>query len=60
MCRDMYTFSDEAQPRLPFRRTPNLLRHRCALRPGNAHSADGWRDVLEPVVTRYRHRMKRR
>jgi hypothetical protein len=33
---------------------------RCALRPGNVHSADGWRDVLEPVVARYRHRMKRR
>jgi len=27
---------------------------RCALRPGNAHSADGWRAVLEPVVARYR------
>ena len=27
---------------------------RCALRPGNVHSADGWRDVLEPVVARYR------
>ena len=25
---------------------------RCALRPGNVHSADGWRDVLEPVVAR--------
>ena len=23
---------------------------RCALRPGNVHSADGWEDVLEPVV----------
>src|ERR671913_178120 len=33
---------------------------RCALRPGNVHSADGWREVLEPVVTRYRHKMKRR
>src|SRR3984893_11065735 len=27
---------------------------RCALRPGNVHSADGWREVLEPVVSRYR------
>jgi hypothetical protein len=27
---------------------------RCALRPGNVHSAHGWRDVLEPVVARYR------
>ncbi len=33
---------------------------RCSLRPGNVHSADGWRGVLEPVVTRYRARMKRR
>lgn len=33
---------------------------RCALRHGNVHSADGWRDVLEPVVARYRHGMKRR
>jgi Transposase DDE domain group 1 len=33
---------------------------RCALRPGNVHSAADWRDVLEPVVARYRHRMKRR
>jgi hypothetical protein len=23
---------------------------RCALRPGNVHSADGWKNVLEPVV----------
>ena len=33
---------------------------RCTLRPGNVHSADGWRDVLDPVVTRYRHRTLRR
>jgi hypothetical protein len=33
---------------------------RCALRPGNVHSAEGWRDVLEPVVARYRSTMKRR
>ena len=33
---------------------------RCALRPGNVHSADGWRDVLEPVVARYRGTVKRR
>src|ERR1700730_15743460 len=32
---------------------------RCALRPGNVHSADGWRDVLEPAVSRYRGRVKR-
>jgi hypothetical protein len=32
---------------------------RCALRPGNVHSADGWREVLEPVVIRYRRAMKR-
>ena len=33
---------------------------RCSLRPGNAHSAADWRDVLEPVVARYRNGMKRR
>lgn len=33
---------------------------RCGLRPGNAHSAADWRDVLEPVVARYRNRMKPR
>jgi len=26
---------------------------RCALRPGNVHSADGWENVLKPVVARY-------
>src|ERR671933_2078258 len=29
---------------------------RCALRPGNVHSAEGWRAVLEPVIARYRER----
>jgi hypothetical protein len=33
---------------------------RCALRPGNVHSAEGWREVLEPVVARYRDAVKRR
>jgi Transposase DDE domain group 1 len=33
---------------------------RCALRPGNVHSADGWKDVLEPLVARYRERDLRR
>jgi hypothetical protein len=26
---------------------------RCMLRPGNVHSADGWRSVLVPVIARY-------
>ena len=26
---------------------------RCTLRPGNVHSADGWRALLEPVVAGY-------
>src|SRR5437773_11110121 len=31
---------------------------RCLLRPGNVHSAEGWRSVLEPVIARYReHRL---
>ena len=25
---------------------------RCALRPGNVHGADGWEDVLKPVLAR--------
>ena len=33
---------------------------RCALRSGNVHSADGWHDVLEPVVARYEQRNMRR
>jgi hypothetical protein len=33
---------------------------RCSLRPGNVHSAHEWRNVLEPVVARYRDRKLRR
>ena len=33
---------------------------RVALRRGNVHSADDWRSVLEPVVSRYRARKLRR
>ena len=33
-------------------RRPGALR----LRSGNAHSAEGWRSVLEPVIARYRER----
>ena len=33
---------------------------RCGLRPGTVHSAHEWRDVLEPVVARYRNRTLRR
>ncbi len=32
---------------------------RCALRPGNVHSADGWKDVLDPVIARYRGKVSR-
>src|SRR5918911_3204833 len=46
------------QPLFVFNQFGDL--ERCALRPGNVHSADGWRDLLEPVVARYRHGMKRR
>ena len=31
---------------------------RCVLRPGNVHSADGWRALLEPVIARYRDSVK--
>ena len=33
---------------------------RCLLRPGNVHSAEDWRGVLEPDVARYRNRKLRR
>ena len=26
---------------------------RCALQPGNVHSADGWRELLELVIARF-------
>ena len=29
---------------------------RCALRHGNVHSADGWQEVLDPVIARYAER----
>ena len=32
---------------------------RCALRPGNVHSADGWGDVLKPVFVRYQDKVSR-
>jgi hypothetical protein len=32
---------------------------RCALRHGNVHSADGWQDVLDPVIARYAGRFFR-
>jgi hypothetical protein len=32
---------------------------RCALRPGNVHSADGWGGVLKPVVSRYQGKVSR-
>jgi hypothetical protein len=32
---------------------------RCALRPGNVHSADGWDEVLKPVVARYQGKVSR-
>jgi hypothetical protein len=32
---------------------------RCSLRPGNVHSADGWKGVLEPVVERHLGKVSR-
>jgi hypothetical protein len=32
---------------------------RWALRPGNVHSADGWDEVLKPVMSRYRGKVSR-
>src|SRR5277367_5147311 len=39
--------------------TSLVIWERCALRPGNVHSADGWRAVLQPLVARYRGTIKR-
>jgi len=33
---------------------------RSALRSGNVHSAHGWKELVEPVVARYRGKFKRR
>ncbi len=32
---------------------------RCALRPGNVHSADGWDSVSKPVIARYKGKVSR-
>jgi hypothetical protein len=32
---------------------------RCALRPGNVHSAEGWEQVLKPIIARYRGTVQR-
>ena len=32
---------------------------RCALRPGNVRSADGWQSVLTPVIERYKGKVSR-
>ena len=45
------------QPLFVFNQFGDL--ERCTLRPGNVHSADGWRDVLAPVVARYRGKVLR-
>jgi Transposase DDE domain group 1 len=44
-------------PLFVFNQFENL--ERCALRPGNVHSADGWKDVLDPVMQRYRGKVAR-
>src|SRR4030095_2826662 len=40
--------------------TRTVIFERCALRAGNVHSAHGWREVLDPVVARYRGQDLRR
>jgi hypothetical protein len=45
-------------PLFVFNQFGNL--ERCALRPGNVHSAHGCRDVLEPIIARYWDRKLRR
>jgi hypothetical protein len=40
-------------------RSSECALERSALRPGNVHSADGWQNVLAPVVARYRGKVSR-
>jgi DDE family transposase len=32
---------------------------RCAIRPGNVHSAEGWKQVLKPIIARHRGTVER-
>ena len=41
-------------PLLVFNQFSDL--ERCALRPGNVHGADGWKEVPAPVIARYKTR----
>jgi hypothetical protein len=43
--------SKHLHPLLVFNQFGDL--ERCALRPGNVHSADGWESVLRPVLARH-------
>ena len=45
-----YFFTTCYYPLLVFNHFGDL--ERCALRPGNVHSADDWESVLKPVVER--------
>ena len=45
------------QPLFVFNQFGDL--ERCALRPGNVHSADGWENVLRPVIVRYQGKVLR-
>ena len=39
--------------------TNSAISERCTLHPGNVHSADGWGDVLKPVIVRYQGKVLR-
>ena len=39
--------------------TSSVIWNAVSFRPGNVHSADGWQDVLAPVVARYRGKVLR-
>ena len=56
--KDAALYIDCYHPLFVFNQFGDL--ERCGLRPGNMHSAHEWRDVLEPVVARYRNRTLRR
>lgn len=48
------SLTDATHPNFQFNQLSML--ERCVLRNGNVHSADGWRDVLDQVITRYAKR----
>ena len=56
-CCDVLRLGRIIHPLFVFNQFGDL--ERCALRPGNVHSADQWEGVLKPVVARYQGKISR-